>query len=63
MTTCKSASKLSAILVSSYPNIVTTNNDYIVLGGILSNFLYLSWLGSEYITDTCSLYYGVYRLG
>ena len=38
MTTYKSASKLSAILVSLYPNIVTTDDDYAALGGILSNF-------------------------
>jgi len=41
MTTYELVSKLSAILVSPYPNVVAINNNYAALGGILSNFLYL----------------------
>jgi len=38
MTTCELISKLSAILVSFYPDIITTNDNTTTLGGILSNF-------------------------
>jgi len=38
---CKSASKLSAILVSPYPDIIAANDNITALGGILLNFLYL----------------------
>jgi len=60
---CESVSKLSAILVSPRPDIVAADDDVAALGGILSIFPCLLWLGSEYITNTCSLYYGVYGLG
>jgi len=59
----KLISKLLAMLVSPYPDIVAADDNITALGGILSNFLCLLWLSSKYITDTCSLYYGVYRLG
>jgi len=51
------------MLVSPYLDIVTTDNNIATLGGILSNFLCLLWLGNKYIMDTYSLYYGVYGLG
>jgi len=51
------------MLVLPHLDIVAADNNITALGGILLNFPYLSWLGSEYVTDTCSLYYGVYRLG
>jgi len=35
---CELASKLSAILVSPYPDIITADDDITALGGILSNF-------------------------
>jgi len=35
---CKLISKLLAMLVSPYPDIVVTNNDITTLGGILSIF-------------------------
>jgi len=38
---CESASKLSAILVSPYPDIITADDNITTLGGILLNFLYL----------------------
>jgi len=60
---CKLTSKLLAMLVSARLDIITANNNIAALGNILSIFLYLLWLSSKYITDTCSLYYGVYRLG
>jgi len=41
MTTYKLTSKLSAILVSSYPNVIAANNNTTTLGGILLNFLCL----------------------
>jgi len=59
----KLISKLLAMLVSPYPDIIAANDDIAALGSILSNFPCLLWLGSEYIIDTYSLYYGVYRLG
>jgi len=34
----KSVSKFSAILVSFYPDVVTTDDDIAALGSILSNF-------------------------
>jgi len=37
----KSASKLSAILVSPYPDVVATNDNITTLGGILLNSLCL----------------------
>jgi len=51
------------MLVLPYPDIIATDDNVAALGSILSNFPCLLWLGSEYVTDTCSLYYGVYRLG
>jgi len=59
----KSASKLLAMLVLPHLNVVTANDNIATLGGILLIFLYLLWLGSEYVIDTYSLYYGVYKLG
>jgi len=56
-------SELLAILVLLYLDIVAADNDVATLGSILSIFLCLLWLGSKYIIDTYSLYYGVYRLG
>jgi len=38
---CESVSKLSAMLVSPYPDIIATNDNIVALGGILSNFLCL----------------------
>ena len=55
--------KLSAMLVSPRPDIVAADDDIAALSGILSIFPCLLWLGSKYITNTYSLYYGVYRLG
>jgi len=63
MISCESVSKLSAILVSAYLDVVAANNNIATLGGILLNFLCLLWLSSECVTDTCSLYYRVYKLG
>jgi len=51
------------MLVSARPDIIAANNNVAALGSILLNFPYLLWLGSEYVMDTCSLYYGVYKLG
>ena len=51
------------MLVLSYLDIVATNDDITALSSILLNFLCLLWLNSKYVTDTYSLYYGVYRLG
>jgi len=59
----ESASKLSAMLVSARLDIVAADDDIATLGSILSNFPCLLWLGSEYITNTCSLYYRVCGLG
>jgi len=59
----ESAFKLSAILVSPHPDVVAADDNIAALGGILLIFPCLSWLGSEYVIDTYSLYYGVYRLG
>ena len=63
MISYKSVSKLLAMLVLPYPDIVAANDDVAALGGILSIFLCLLWLGSKYVIDICSLYYGVYKLG
>jgi len=60
---CELVSKLSAMLVSLYPDIVAADNDITTLGGILLSFPCLPWLGSEYIMNTCSLDYGVCGLG
>jgi len=60
---CESVSKLSAMLVSAHPDVVAADDNVAALGGILLNFPCLSWLGSKYVIDTCSLYYRVYRLG
>jgi len=38
---CESVSKLLAMLVSPYLDIITTNDDVTALGGILLNFLCL----------------------
>jgi len=38
ITTCESASKLSTILVSPYPDIVAADNNCATLSGILLNF-------------------------
>jgi len=35
---CELASKLLAMLVSPYPDIIATDDDVTALGGILSNF-------------------------
>jgi len=51
------------MLVSPYLDIIAANDNITALGGILLNFPCLLWLGSNYITDTYSLYYGVYKLG
>ena len=59
----ESVFKLSAMLVSPCPDIVTADDNVAALGGILLIFPCLLWLGSEYIINTYSLYYGVYRLG
>jgi len=60
---CELISKLLAMLVSAYLNIIATDDDITALGSILLSFPCLLWLGSEYIMDTYSLYYGVYKLG
>jgi len=60
---CKLISKLLAMLVSPYLDIIAADDNIAALGGILLNFPCLLWLSSEYIIDTCSLYYGVYELG
>jgi len=56
-------SKLSAMLVSPCLDIVAADDNIAALGGILLNFLCLPWPGNKYVMDTCSLDYGVYRLG
>jgi len=65
ITTYKSVSKLSTILVSSHPDIVATDDDTAALSGIVLNLSCLLWLNSKYITDICSLYHGdiLIRLG
>jgi len=60
---CELASKLSAMLVSARLDVVAADNNIAALGGILLIFPCLLWLGSKYVTDTCSLYYRVYKLG
>ena len=62
VTTCELVSELSAMLVSPRLDIVA-DDDITALGSILLNFPCLLWLGSEYIMDIYSLYFGVYRLG
>jgi len=60
---CELISKLLAMLVSPYLDIVATNDNITALGGILLNFLCLLWPSSNYIIDTYSLYYKVCGLG
>jgi len=59
---CESVSKLSAILVSPCLDVIAADDNIAALGGILLIFPCLPWLGSKYIMNTYSLYYGVYEL-
>jgi len=63
MTTWELISKLPAILVSLYLDIVAANNNATTLSGILLNLLYLLWLNSKYIINIYSLYYGDIWIG